>query len=392
MLFPRYVYKKWTRRCLASLFDLAGGAVFFWIRWLPRPCTYRKILCVRLDQIGDFVLTLPALGALREAFPEAEMDLLVAPWSEPLAQFVEGIARVETFEHSYFSGHSFSGISALRETWRWVAKARKRGYDLAIDFRGDVRTIALLFLAGAKRRVGYGGTGGGFLLTDRVPNEEGIHQVERNLRCVEILGAPARRAERRDRDQTAPRLSVPERTRSDVRGRFPELYGTAPRPWIVLHEGSGYPSKRWPRTYFDELIRKLGDEKLGTVILVGSAGDWDGSGRGGAARGPVWDLAGKTSLSELCGLLADADIFVGNDSGPAHIAAALGKKVISLFSGTNDYRFWQPIGPRVTVLRHPVPCSPCHERVCPLERHHCMEGIPVAEVFRKVKEALGAAG
>lgn len=364
---------------MAFLFDGAGGALFFWLRFFPRPQRFKRILLIRLDQIGDIVLTLPALDTLRRSFPEAQIDFFLSPWALPLLEHHSGIDQIYVFENSYF-GEGHSKKAAFREWARYVKLFLGNRYDLAIDFRGDIRNILLLFLAGVRRRIGYSQTGGGFLLTDLIPEDPTKHQVERNLECVRPIGCRP--------EPFPPRLLISPDHKRAFQTKFQDLWSQAPRPWILIQMGSGYPSKRWPVHHFALLIEGLLGKKRGTVILMGQEGEAGLPLASFNGRGHFYNLVGKTTLSELCALLDAADLFIGNDSGPAHLAAALGKKVVSLFSGTNDWRLWQPRGEAVSVLHHDVPCSPCHDRICRMPRHACMEDLSVEEVLKEVEGLL----
>ncbi|HNV87018.1 MAG TPA: glycosyltransferase family 9 protein [Candidatus Omnitrophota bacterium] len=335
-----------------------------------------------MDQIGDAVMVLPAIQALKDHFPESKIDFLVSSPVVPLASAHPAVSRVYEFRNSYFSP-GFSWGSALREWLGFAWIFRKNRYDLAIDFRGDVRNILLIFLAGIPRRIGRGLTGGKFLLTDCLAEIPGEHQIEKNLDCVRILGCETK--------ETAPNIFLPDFFRKDFSTNFYDTLKDAVRPWMVVQAGSGYPSKRWPVGNFTELIGRWLEDSRGTVVLIGGNEETE-LGRTLAKRGMrVVDLTGKTSFEELCALVDSADIFVGNDSGPAHIAAALGRRTVVLFSGTNEYAAWVPRGLFVSVIRHEVSCAPCHEKICPMPRHDCMEGISVEKVFRCVKGMMNEA-
>lgn len=374
-LSDKYVFKKPLVRLLVWLFDMTGGFFFAWAKGQKETPPYRRILALRVDQLGDVVLSLPALVALQNSFPEARIDVVVAPWAR---EIVEAYAhKTYVFGHSYFSAAA-SRFQSFAEWLRLAGLLRKNRYDLAIDFRGDLRNAALLFFAGARRRIGYGQAGGGFFYTDCLAEDNSRHQLERNLECVKAAGGAASPA--------IPKL----RFRAPDAEAWKKKFAGGPKPWTVVHVGSGYPSKRWPADNFFSLIDRFTEKGSGTVILIG-----------GEKEGPlvlpylekrrgIVNMTGKTSLTELCALLDQADLFVGNDSGPSHLSAALGRNTVVLFSGTNDWRLWEPRGAAVRVIHHPVPCSPCHEKVCPLPRHECMENITVDRVMGQIQELMHA--
>jgi ADP-heptose:LPS heptosyltransferase len=159
---------------------------------------------------------------------------------------------------------------------------------------------------------------------------------------------------------------------------------------IVLHIGAGTPAKRWPPAHWRELLGRLLLEGDYAVALVGGAADQPRAREilGDLPWPNVLDLTGKLKLSRTAALLAEADLFIGADSGPAHVAAALETPVVVLFSGTNHAAQWQPRGRRVVVVRHEVACSPCHRRQCPWAEHPCMTRIAPTQVLSAAREML----
>ena len=172
----------------------------------------------------------------------------------------------------------------------------------------------------------------------------------------------------------------------DLHSKLPHVEGKK----IIIHMGAGYPSKRWKNSRFLDLAKRIKSKNLGTPIFIGSHEDRkiiEMDLRSIESFGI--DLMGKTSVAELVGVIKEADLFIGNDSGPAHLAAMLNRKVITIFSGANDYRHWAPWTKNLRIINYPVPCSPCEERVCPLKRQVCLEEINVDEVFSVVEEIIG---
>ncbi len=379
ILSDRYVFKKAYVRLLVWIFDLVGSGCFFWLRWFKTKQPVKRILIVRLDQIGDVVLTLPVIDLLKACFPEVKIDFLVSPAAQELVENHPDISCVYTFQNAYFS-KPYRGVQALCEWFQYLGLFRRNRYDLAFDFRGDVRNAFLLFLSGAKRRVGRGSAGGGFLFTDLVAERSQEHQLERNLALLRVVGCATA--------ETDSGVYYPPGTLGIFKARHPDLFSKGIHPWIVIHIGSGYPSKRWPVSNFFLLIDRILKSGMGSVLLIGQGSEERLAGSYFKENPHLFNLMSKTTLSELCALIDACDLFIGNDSGPTHIAAALGKKVVALFSGTNDYRVWQPRGRSVHILHHPVPCSPCHEKICPLPRHDCMEAITVEQVFEKVRTLI----
>jgi ADP-heptose:LPS heptosyltransferase len=161
----------------------------------------------------------------------------------------------------------------------------------------------------------------------------------------------------------------------------------------VVHIGAGTQAKRWPAEHWKWLIDRLTGSRRAMVVLVGGAGDWPLArairpSDEHAARTRVVDLVGELSIAELVAVVEQADLFIGADSGPAHIAAAVGTPAVVLFSGTNRPRQWRPSGREVHVLRHFAECSPCHRHECPLPGHPCMRGLSPEQVLELVERFL----
>lgn len=233
-------------------------------------------------------------------------------------------------------------------------------------------------LAEIPERWGRDSTGGGFLLTRAISNVADRHEVLQNLELVRENGTlPV---------PTFPSISLPSTAVESMAGRLLAFKG---KRKIVIHLGAGYPSKRWPLTHFVALVRQIREAGLGVPIFIGSEMEKSLLVRYQEQLGrDDLNFMGQTTLAELLALLNQADLFIGNDSGPAHLAALLDKPLVVIFSGTNDFRKWAPWAIRQRLVRHEVPCSPCEEKKCPLERHYCMEDISVDEVFTAVREML----
>jgi heptosyltransferase-2 len=255
---------------------------------------------------------------------------------------------------------------------------------LGIDVRGDFPAVVILWLSAARRRLGWACGGGGFLLTDTAAFLWGRHEVRSRQALLGALGMTTS-----NNILCEPRFLVTERWRHWSRQQL-AAWRDAERPLIALHCGAGTAAKRWPSRHWQELLGRLIVELDAQVLLVGSSGDvsiteailnrrdWPG------AR----DWTGRLTLEQLAAMLEQCDVVVGADSGPAHLAASLNKQVVALFSGTNRVEQWRPWGSKVVVLRHSVPCAPCHREQCPLADHPCMSGLLPQDVLQAVCESL----
>ncbi len=373
----KYLFKKPWKRFLFKLIDTIGWILFFWARFLPRSNSVRRILLMRMDQIGDVVFTIPAVRAIKRKYPDASIDYLVGPWSEELVELLPEIGKIISFPDNWFSP-SFSLKKCAANFFGALRELKRGKYDLAIDFRGDFRNIFLLFLAGIPERLSYGVTGGGFLLSQECSHDKRIHQVDLNLKLVQKLCCDIE-----DKSFGIQLSDSRKEAGRDLLVNIPKMERK-----VVVHMGAGYPSKQWGSERYRRLIDMISEKKLAWVVLVGLESERSLVGNWSSVNGRVLNLIGKTTFSELAAVIDQCDLFIGNDSGPSHIAAALGKKEVVIFSGTNDADIWKPWNPKAVLIRKDVPCSPCEEKVCFQPRHYCMEDIAVEEVFRKVQGLL----
>ncbi len=383
----RYVRRRWHAVCAAV--DWLGWRLWRLWRALTRSpqqrvplSKVRRILVVQLDHLGDAIITLGMLPALRARCPQAEIDVLAAPWNAAVFLASPHVARVHISRLNRFARGHRTGWLWAQCWWGW--RLRRRQYDLAIDVRGELPLALLLWLSGAPRRLGWECGGGGFLLTDRAAFVPARHELESRLALIDALGG----ASQASRPPESPWFDVPEEAHQRIRTLLASL--GAPRPLLVLHLAAGTPAKCWPAAHWRELVGRLIVQHAPCIVLVGSRQDRHlaHAVTGGAAWPGVHDLVGALSIPELAALLEQADLAIGGDSGPAHLAAAVGTPVLSLFSGTNLASQWRPWGPLALVLHQPVPCSPCFRHRCPWREHPCMSGITPQQVAQAVSELL----
>jgi ADP-heptose:LPS heptosyltransferase len=417
----RYRYSKLRWRVLVHALDLMGSivmAVFRRIRPIRRVVEPRRILVVQLDHLGDAVLSTPLIAALRAAYPEATIDVLASPSNHEVFEADPHVNQVWVAERTWFERHP-DRWGLLRAVWTLGRLLRGAGYELGIDVRGDVLSVLVLALAGVPRRVGWSMGGGSFLLTDVAPWIPGRHEVRSRLALLARLGTtldePARvdvHVKDQDRITVARRLAEawPRRTvrRTEVRvgsirsGRLGSVREPRPTPllesvgneadWlhagrfsplpplVAVHLGAGNAAKRWPTGSWKTLIERF----LTTgwrVVIVGGIDDIALS-RNLETHDRLRDWTGSLTVTQTTALLERADLFIGADSGPAHLAASAGTLSVILFSGTNQPRQWRPWSRHSLVIRHRVPCQPCHQKVCPLADHPCMSRIDADRVYR----------
>ncbi|HWE35880.1 MAG TPA: glycosyltransferase family 9 protein [Isosphaeraceae bacterium] len=371
----------------------------------------RRILIVQLDHLGDAVLSSPLFPRLKAAYPGTTIDVLASPSNRALFEAVPDVDAVRVASRSWFDRRP-SRRSWLGAVWELGRTLRDGRYDLGIDVRGDVLTVLVLALARIPRRVGWAMGGGGFLLTDRVRWEPGRHEVLSRLAILETLGieadGPARvTAPVADRDRArvgsllreswpmsrpTPALvpasrALPSRRRSiaattpdrdESEGLHAGRFGAA--PLLVAHLGAGTSAKRWPPGHWRSLIDRFLDDGW-RVVVVGGVEDADAAAALATHRN-LRDWTGRLAVTETAALIERADLFIGADSAPAHLAACAGVAAVVLFSGTNRPRQWRPWSRRALVVRHRVACAPCHQKSCPLADHPCLTGLRPERVYR----------
>jgi lipopolysaccharide heptosyltransferase II len=318
-------------------------------------------VAVRLPNwLGDTVMAVPALAAVKAAWPRGRI-LAAGPWAPLLAG--QGLADVLVEYPRRWSGRlrAADTVSAF-------------GPDLAILLPNSLESALAAWYWGARRRVGYAGSGRSELLTDALPmTTPRAHQIDEYLQLVEHCGATVAG---REPVLTPPSLESSERleARGLLDGLGPGAGGVAPR--IGVHLGAAYgPAKLWPLERVVELCRLLAADGV-TAVLLGAPAD-AGSAAAITAVAPAASIVGRDRPALLPAVLAELDVLVSGDTGVAHLATALGTPVVTLF-GPTDPRLSAPRGGGV-VLTHPVPCAPCFYRACPIE-HPCLRGIEPAEV------------
>jgi heptosyltransferase-2 len=423
----RYRYSKWRWRIAARVLDALGALLIRpWrrLRAVPRVEKPRRILLVQLDHLGDAVLTSPLLGRLHAAYPEAELDVLASPSNREVFEADPRVHRVLLAQRNWFERHP--GRRAIASAvWELGRSLRRARYDLGVDVRGDILTVLVLALAGIPRRIGWAMGGGAFLLTDVADWIPGRHEVASRLALLGRLGiapeGPARvtvNVTDRDRATVArrlqeawqePRSSRPAGVRArlvgcgkltdpaaNVRRRIDPAIGDhpcrddsewlhagrfgAPAPLLAAHLGAGTAAKRWPPSHWKTLIDRFLDDGW-RVVVIGGPEDADAA-TVLPTHPRLRDWTGALTVPETTAFLERADLFLGADSGPSHLAACAGTPSVVLFSGTNHPAQWRPWSRRSLVLKFDVACRPCHHKVCPLADHPCMTGLDPERVYR----------
>jgi heptosyltransferase-1/heptosyltransferase-2 len=318
-----------------------------------------------MSALGDIVHALPSLYALRSLFPEAEVDWVVEPRFAGLLPGPPWIDRLALFRKSEIKALPLAGKLAALRDFRRELKGRR--YELVLDLQGLMKSTLVALLSGGGRRLGYCEMReGSFLFTRAVKGRfRKGHVIQRYLDVVRSLGPIP--------DEIRFPLPDCSREREDVRRELLAL--GAAGPLAVLFPGAGWGSKLWPAASYAALARALAREGLSVAVGGGAA---DGglareiAGLAGGLR--TADLTGRTDLGRLMGLASLAAVCVGSDTGPLHLAAALGTPTVSLFGPSSGERAgtW---GPLARYVATDAPCSPCFKRRCPRKEFVCMGRI-----------------
>jgi ADP-heptose:LPS heptosyltransferase/GT2 family glycosyltransferase len=359
----------------------------------------RRILAVKLDHIGDFIAAFPVFRRLKNCFPDAELTVLAAGPSCALAHLEPAIDRV--IEFNYFHAVSSQGIRRItKKEWsRLERQLQPYRFDLAVDLRRQPDTRAVLHHTGARWLAGFDhrNTMGWLDIAvewegDAARAPKRHHVTAALLQLVDALAASCAAAPVGARPAAAP-----ARARAGLSG-LPGLAAltaapVATRRLIGVHAGAGADNKKWPPASFAALIDLLVARDDAAVVMVGGADELPIAQqilRLVRQRQFVFSLVGRTRLADLPDVLSACDLFVGNDSGPKHLAAALGVPTIGIHSGVVDAAEWAPLGPSAVAVRRRMSCSPCY-LLDPADCHRrlaCLHEIGVGDVYRACRRLL----
>ncbi|MCG3136169.1 MAG: hypothetical protein HMLKMBBP_04009 [Planctomycetes bacterium] len=383
---------------LAKAADRYGGIAVCWVlaalRGLrelvaPRsaPVEARTILCIKFWGLGNVVLLLPVLRALRERHPGARIVFVSLARNR---EILDSCASVD--DRIYVDDRG--AFRLLRTYLGAVCRAWRAKPDLAIDFEQFARASAILaVLARSKQIVGLAtpGQGRDVLFHKRVPYDDGQHMGQTYLDLARAAGVPARAYEPEP-------FPVPEAAHEAVSRMLAERFGAAAAPLAVIHPGSGdnFQGRRWPAPSFAALADRLAGECGARIVVTGG-----GAERALAAdvasrmsrKDAVLDASGRLSVAELAALVARADALVTNDTAPVHFGSALGTPVFALY-GPNTPRLYGPLSAGSHAFHRELPCSPCLTNMNYKTSHCrmpvCIQDISVHEVFLRVSAALAA--
>jgi heptosyltransferase II len=353
----------------------------------------RTLLIRGTNWVGDSILSLPALKQARLEFPQARITLLVLPW---VAGIYEGCSAVdEIWLYDRQGVHQ-----GLTGKLRLVRALRQRRFDAALLFQNAFEAAALTRLAGIPVRAGYARDGRGWLLSHRVtvdPCVSTLHQTYYYLDLLEQWLGRARTAQGlkpKPPSQLAAEampditLAVSPERKDAARTRLQSAGVDLSRPVAGVNPGAFYgTAKRWMSERYAAVLDRLIDERNASVVIFGSPKEVAiAEAIQSGMRNRLAVLSGQTQLSELIAMIACCDLFLTNDSGPMHLAAALRVPTLAIFGSTDEIATG-PMSPAAVVLNKRVECSPCLLRECPID-HRCMSRITVEEVAQQAFRML----
>jgi len=334
-----------------------------------------NILIVKLSAIGDVIHTLPSLAELRRLYPGAHITWVV---EEAAADLVLGHPHLDEVLVSrrkrWITDFQAGKIAAtLREVRSFLRRLRCRRYDLVIDFHGLLKSAVVVFLSGGKRKLGYDSWQemSGLFLNEKIPEDMSKHAVDRYLDFLRHLGADVGKAEFV--------LPLTDGTSKQAR-RLLDQYHLAEKSYIAVSPIAFWETKLWDNGKFAKLADEIKENLKLDVIFTGNDGR-DAADILSRMKGKGINLGGKTSLPVLAEIYKSARAVITTDSGPMHLAAAVGTPVVALFGPTDPARTG-PYGEGHTVIRANLPCSPCLLKKCPTRE--CMTAITPEQVLSAV--------
>jgi lipopolysaccharide heptosyltransferase II len=346
----------------------------------------RRVLAVRLDTVGDVLMTTPALRAMRGTTFPRHVTLLTSAAGAAAGRLVADVDDVLVYDAPWLKATAPRTDSRRDRTMS--ARLRRGGFDAAVIFtvysQNPLPSAMLCFLADIPLRLGHCRENPYQLLTDWVPEREPAqlvrHEVRRQLDLVAHVGWTT--------DDERLHVTIPPAARAAVRSRLERLGIGRGREWVVVHPGASAPSRRYPAEGFAAACARLGAERGSAIVFTGDSREHEliEKVRAGIAL-PTVSLAGALSLAELAALIAEAPLLISNNTGPVHVAAAVGTPVVDLYALTNPQHTPWDVAHR--VLSHDVPCRYCYKSVCPEGHHLCLRGVSPDDVVAAAHELLG---
>jgi len=344
----------------------------------------RNLLCVRLDTLGDVLMTGPAMRALKESLPGSRITLLTSPAGAAVVSMMPEVDRTILYEAPWMKATA-PGAGG-RADYAMARRLRARNFDAAVIFtvytQSPLPAAFLCHLAGIPLRLAHCRENPYQLLTDWAPELEPEclvrHEVRRQLDLVKSAGCTTR--------EERMRIRIPARSIERMQAALRELGLSGQQPWTLMHPGATAPSRRYPPESFAAVARSLA---MGgwRIIFTGVGGEQElVEGIRAACGGETHSLAGLLTLEETAALISLAPLLISNNTGPVHLAAAAGTPVVDLYALTNPQH--TPWSVPCRVLSHDVPCKYCYKSVCPEGHNNCLRLISPDSVVRAAEQLM----
>jgi len=372
-----YAFKNSFKRRAAGLFDAMGGLFFRLDRPLPPPSEIKKLLIMRLDHLGDVVNVLPLIQQINLLNPKPFLAVCVSSLGAQLLRDTPGIDQWIIFDAPWFSRRSPSsaGLSGYRDLIHQIRAGR---FDMSFELRGDLRHHVLLWMSKIQHRIGYGSTGGAFLLTHELEWRPNTPPTESNLTFLTAFGGPPTATAVASLTWT-----IREQELQTMRKAVPD------KDFLLFHIDAGTQAKKWPIDRYRPLLNQAQQRGL-KPVLVGSDAALARDHLPQQGNAEIIDMLGRTTLPQLIALISLSRGIVSTDSGPAHIAAAMQKPVLILWSGTSDPAVWKPRGSNIFHVQEHVSCEYCGNEICPLPEQICMTRLTPDKVLPVLEKVLSS--
>ncbi len=333
------------------------------------PKNPQKILIRSTNWIGDAIMTTPAVRSIRQNFPDADITLLALPWVADVFTACPHIDHIFIYDKN-------NRHQGLKGKLRLAADLRTEKFNLTILLQNAFEAALITTLARIPARCGYTTDGRGLLLTHKVRKHPDIgtkHQVHYYQQMLAGLSLQP--------GANTLELFLEPAAVNEAGDLLAQTVQSKTTPIIGLNPGAAYgPAKRWPVEKYGALANKLAKATNGMILVFGTEADQEAAAEIRAVAGNrVLDLTGKTSLALALACIDRCNVFVTNDSGLMHVAAALNTPLVAIF-GSTDHIATGPYSDRATIIRKPLDCSPCMKTHCPKQHFLCMEEISVEEV------------
>jgi lipopolysaccharide heptosyltransferase II len=347
----------------------------------------KNILCIRLDSLGDVLMMTPAFRALKETDPERTITLLTSQSGAKLARLVPEINQMIIYDPPWMKASAPPADSTPE--FEMIERLKSHNFDAAVIFttysQSPLPAAFLTFMADIPLRLAHCRENPYHLLTDWVPETDHFgdpnirHEVRRQLDLVAAIGSTATNENLS--------LEVSPKAINQVHQYLNQICLQEDKPWVILHPGATAASRRYPSDSYARVARELASQHRMQVLFTGTESEFEivEAIRSGMNT-PSFSLAGKLDVEEFAALLSIAPLLITNNTGPAHIAAAMNTPVVVLYALTNPQH--TPWNVPQRVLFHDVPCKYCYKSTCPMGHHNCLEKVSPEEVVQSTLELL----